>query len=88
MKLIVDLNLRWSKLLLTPKDFVALSEILSRAQVVAEVWTEKSGSYLVENERQKMMCEEETRTPISQQMMDVIKATEAAEKEKENAIAV
>jgi RNA polymerase-interacting CarD/CdnL/TRCF family regulator len=85
MKLIVDLNLRWSKLLVTPKDFIALSEILSRAQVVEEVWTEKSGRYLVENERQKMLAEEETRTPITQQMMEVVKA---AEKEKENAIAV
>jgi hypothetical protein len=88
MKFKVDLNLSWKSLLLSSKDFIALTEIMDRSKVVDECYSEKSGHYLIEHQRQKLRSEEETREPISRAAFDAIVAKEKTEMEAENAVTV
>lgn len=82
MKLIVELNLGWKKLLVSPKDFIALSEILDRSEIVDYGYTDYSGSVLIKAERRMLTAEQARLEPISQDDYDALRAAEQAAKPK------
>lgn len=82
MKLIVELNLGWKKLLVSPKDFITLSEILDRSEIVDYGYTDNSGSVLIKAERRMLTAEQARLEPISQDDYDALRAAEQAAKAK------
>lgn len=51
MKLIVDLNISWRNLVVSPKDFVTLCEIMDRSVVVDRQYTNENTYYVIEDKR-------------------------------------
>jgi hypothetical protein len=84
MKFKVDLHLNWKKLLVTPKDMILLSEILDRAVLVDESYSEESSYHLIKHTRNPMHIEEENREPITYEQFEAILAAEKAAKGEVN----
>ena len=87
MKLVVDLNISYKKLLVSPKDFVTLTEIFDRSEVVDTGYTEANGSCLIKVERRMLMAEQATKEPITQADYDALREAERLAKENTNELA-
>ena len=79
MKLCVELNMSWRKLIVSPKDFVTLAEIFDRAEVVDIGYSEKSGLHLIKEERRLLTCEQVTHEPITREQFEIIRTTESTQ---------
>lgn len=82
MKLCVELNMSWRKLLVSPKDFVTLAEIFDRADVVDTGYSEKSGLHLIKEERRLLTCEQIVKEPITREQFEAIRKAEQPVKEE------
>ena len=60
MSLLVDLNLGWKKLVMSPKDFVALVEIMDRSTVVDQSYLSKTEKYVLVREGKQRAVHAET----------------------------
>lgn len=76
MKLIVDLNISWRSLVMSPKDFVTLCEIMDRSVVVDRQYTNENTYYVVEDKRNVESRTVDENFIVTQSFMDKLKAPE------------
>ena len=73
MKLIVDLNINWRSLVMSPKDFVTLCEIMDRSVVVDRQYTNENTYYVIEDKRNIESRTVDEAFIVSQSFMDELK---------------
>lgn len=76
MKLIVDLNISWRSLVVSPKDFVTLCEIMDRSVVVDRQYTNENTYYVIEGKRNVESRTVDEAFIVSQSFMETLKAPE------------
>lgn len=76
MKLIVDLNINWRSLVMSPKDFVTLCEIMDRSIVVDRQYTNENTYYVIEDKRNIESRTVDEAFIVSQSFMETLKAPE------------
>lgn len=76
MKLIVDLNISWRSLVMSPKDFVTMCEIMDRSVVVDRQYTNENTYYVIEDKRNIESRTVDEAFIVSQSFMDALKNPE------------
>lgn len=76
MKLIVDLNIGCRSLVMSPKDFVTMCEIMDRSVVVDRQYTKENTYYVLEDKRNVESRTVDENFIVTQSFMDKLKAPE------------